>query len=192
MYSNLIFLVLIWVNRCVFLRSDLLRVLVIHLSYCLSIGLFCYVHLVALFLSKIVRFLLHSVVGMFSFHLPQLGRIFFRCFRMSCFVCIVLPFVDIFLIFLLSSGLFGLFHQVVLLFFLVVPFPFCPYMFKRVFFVLSFWSVFVDFLFLFPVEFRFLVLIFSSCFLRGYQFSHKLISLLHRLVHLIRLYYLLM
>ena len=59
---------------------------------CLSIRLFCYVLLVAIFLSKIVQLLLHPVVGMISCHLPLfVGRIFFYCFRMSCFVCIVLP-----------------------------------------------------------------------------------------------------
>ena len=40
-----------------------------------------------------------------------------------------------------------------------------------------------------PVEFPIQVLIISSCYLRGSQFSHKLISPLHRFVHLIRLYY---
>ena len=45
------------------------------------------------------------------------------------------------------------------------------------------------FLSAFPVEFPILVLIFRSYFLRGSQFSHKLILLLHRLVHLIWLYY---
>ena len=55
--------------------------------------LFCYVLLVAISLFKIVRFLLHPVVGMFSCHLPPfIGRISFRCFGMSCFVCIVLLF----------------------------------------------------------------------------------------------------
>ena len=35
---------------------------------------------------KIIRFLLHPVVGMFSYHLlPIVDRIFFHCFRMSCF-----------------------------------------------------------------------------------------------------------
>ena len=43
---------------------------------------------------------LASLVGMFSYHLPQLvGRIFFRYFEMSYFVCRVLPF----LIFLLCK-----------------------------------------------------------------------------------------
>ena len=49
--------------------------------------------LVAIFLSKIVRFLWHRVVGMFlCYTLLVVDRIFFRCFGMSCFVCIVLPF----------------------------------------------------------------------------------------------------
>ena len=36
------------------------------------------------------------IVGMFLCHaLPIVDRIFIRCFEMSSFVCIVLPFVDI-------------------------------------------------------------------------------------------------
>ena len=102
--------------------------------------------LIAIFKSKIVRFLLHPVAGMFSCHLlPVVGRIFSRCFGMFSFVCIVLPFVDISLIFLLSPVLSGLFPQVVLLSFLVLPFTFCFYIFQRLSFVLSFWPVFVDF-----------------------------------------------
>ena len=57
---------------------------------CLSIQLFCYALLVAIFYPKIVQLLLHPVVGMFSCHLPQhVGRIFLRCFGMFCFVSIV-------------------------------------------------------------------------------------------------------
>ena len=60
-------------------------------------------------------FLLYPVVGMFYYHfLPVVDRIFFHCFGMSRFFCIVLPFVDISLIFLLSPVLSGLFPQVVL------------------------------------------------------------------------------
>ena len=77
---------------------------------------------------------------------PFVSRIPFRCFGMPCFVCIVLPFVDIFLIFFLSRVLSGLYPHVVLLFFLMVPFPFCLYTFLRLSFVLSFWSVFIDFI----------------------------------------------
>ena len=128
-------------------------------------------------------------ICIFSCHVEFVCRIFFPYFGIFCFVCIVLPFVDIFLIFLLSPGHSGSFPQVVLSFFLVLPFPFCLYMFQRFSFVLPFWYVFVDFLSAFPIEFPILVLIFSSCFLRGSQFSHKLISPLHRLVHLIWLYY---
>ena len=68
------------------------------------------------FFSKIVRFLLHPIVSMFSCHLlPVVGRIFFHCFAMFCFVSIALPFVDIPLIFLLSPVLPGLFPEVVFL-----------------------------------------------------------------------------
>ena len=68
--------------------------------------------------SKIFRFLLHPVVVMFLRHLhPVVGRIFFHCFGMSCSVYIILPFVDISLIFLLLPEFSGLFPQVVLSFF---------------------------------------------------------------------------
>ena len=53
---------------------------------------------------------------MFSCHSLQIvDRISFRCFIMSCFVCIVLPFVDISVIFLWPV-FSDLFPQVVLLF----------------------------------------------------------------------------
>ena len=81
--------------------------------------------LVAIFYSEIVQHLFHLVVGMFSYHLPQLvGRIFFRCFGMSCFVCILLPFLDVFLIFLLLPVLSGLFPRAVLSFSPCVAFSF--------------------------------------------------------------------
>ena len=119
---------------------------------------------------------------------PVVDRIFFRCFGKACFVCIVLPFVDISLIFLLSSALSSLFPQVVLLFFLVLPGPFSSRLFQRPsFFIIL--VCFRSFLFAFPVEFPIPVLTLSSCFLRGFQFSHKLIFHLHRLVHLPRSYY---
>ena len=74
---------------------------------------------------------------MFSCHsLLIVGKIFFRCFGMSCFVCIVLPFVDISLIFLLSPVLSSLFPQVVLLFFPMFPVPTSPRLFQRLSFLL--------------------------------------------------------
>ena len=45
---------------------------------CLSIQLFCYIYLVAIFCSQIVLFPCHPAVGMSSCNLPLLaGRIFF-------------------------------------------------------------------------------------------------------------------
>ena len=83
---------------------------------------------------------------LFSCHLlPRIGLIFFQRFEISCFVCIVLLFDDISLIFLLLPVLSSLFPQVVLLFFLTLPFPFCLPMFKRLYFVLSLWLILVDF-----------------------------------------------
>ena len=59
-------------------------------------------------LVQIVRFLWHPVFGMFS--CQPVDRIFFRCFGKSCFVCIVVPFVDISLISLLSPVLSDYYH----------------------------------------------------------------------------------
>ena len=62
-------------------------------------------------------------------------KIFFRCVEMFCFVCIVLPYVDISSNFLLSPVLSGLFP--------VWPFSFRSNIFQRLSFVLSFWSFFL-------------------------------------------------
>ena len=129
MYSIMAWL--FWVNQHVFLLLGLLQALLILLSCCLSIHPSCSAFLVAI--SKIVWFLLHLVVGMFVCHLlPVVVKIFFCCFGMP--VCTVLPFVDIFLIFLLSLVLSGLFPQVVLLSFLVLPFPFRSYIFQHLYY----------------------------------------------------------
>ena len=77
-----------------------ISVLVPFSSPCSSLVIFLSIQhfrcfLVALFSSKIVRFLWHLLVGMFSCHsLPIVDRIFFRCFAKSCFVSIILTFVD--------------------------------------------------------------------------------------------------
>ena len=114
-----------------------------------SIFFFCYVLLFAIFYSQIVRFLLHPVVRMFSYHLPQfVGRISFRCFGMFCFVCIVSPFLDIFLIFLLTQHFLVYFLKLFALIFLCCFFPFCFFLFQRFSFALSFLPVFVDFCYL--------------------------------------------
>ena len=111
--------------------SGLLWVFLVLLSHWLSIQSFRCAFSVAIFSSKIVRFLWRLVVGMFLCHaLLVVERIFFRCFWMSYFVCIVLPFVDISLISLLSPELSGLFPQVLLLFFsrvvFSILFPYIP------------------------------------------------------------------
>ena len=87
------FLVLFLVNSSVVLSvcflSDLLRALLIPLSCCLSSRPFRFVLFIffAIFQSKIVRFLLHTVVGMISCHLlPVVDRIFLRCFRIFIFL----------------------------------------------------------------------------------------------------------
>ena len=70
---------------------------------------------------------------------PFVDRIFFCCFG---------TFDATFLIFLLSPVLSGLFPQVVWLFFPVLTFSFCLFIFQRLFFVLSFCPVFRDFFYL--------------------------------------------
>ena len=128
---------------------------------------------------------------MFSCHsLPIVGRIFFRCFGMSCFVCIALPFVVISLIFLLWPVFSGLFPQVVPLFSPMLPVP-SSRLFQRLSFLL-FGLVFVFLKIFICVSSRISRPGFDCLFVfffRGSQFSHKLILLLHRLVHLTRLYY---
>ena len=71
----------------------------------------------------------------------------------------------------------------------MLPFPFYSYIFLCLSLFFSFLAIFVNFLSAFSNEITILVLIFLSCFLRGSEFSRKLISLLHELVHLLRLYY---
>ena len=54
------------------------QVLLIHLPCCLSIRIFCYVLLVAIFYFKIVQFLLYLVVSICSCHLPPHLLVNFR------------------------------------------------------------------------------------------------------------------
>ena len=143
-----IFLVLFWVNRCVFPLSGRLRFLLILLSCFYPFGFFIMFSWLPYFSTKLFNFSCIQLLEGIVLSLSLLVRISFRCCGMSCFVWIVLPFVDIFLIFILSPVLSGLFPQVVLLFFLVLSFRFCPTMSQRFSFVLSFWPVFVDLFFI--------------------------------------------
>ena len=101
--------------------SSSLVILFIHSAF-----LLCF--LVAILSSKIVRFLWHPVVGMFSGHSLTPSQLLiefsFVVFESPVLSVLFLPFVDISLIFLLSPALSGLFPQVVLLFFLAFPVPF--------------------------------------------------------------------
>ena len=121
---------------------------------------------------------------MFSWHLPSHLLVEFP------FVVLERPVLSV--LFYLCRYLFNLPTFAITFWFIasgcigilpLLPFPLCPDMFF-LYFVVDFFSAFsVDF----PIQ----VLSFSSCFLRGPRFSYKLVSLLHRLVHLIRLCYLL-
>ena len=183
-FSSLIsFLMSFWVIRCVFPLWGLPRVLLVLLLYRLSIQPFRYASTVAIFSSKIVRFLWRLVVGMFLCHaLPIVEKIFFSCFGTSCFVCIVLPFVDISLVFLLS----------------LEPSSSCTVIFSRVVFSILFPHILGPFCFTILACFRNFFIWVSSrtshpgldCFFvlfRGPQFSHTLILPLH----LTQIYYLL-
>ena len=154
-------------------------------SFRLFVMFFCLPY----FSPKSLGFFLHPVDSMFYCHLlPIVDRIFFHRFAMSYFFCIVLPFVDISLIFL-----FHLYFLIYFLKFLLFCLLFSVPNNSSVFLLFyHFVAIFVDFLSEFLVEIPILVLTFLSWFLRGSQFSRKLISLLHKLVHLIRLYYSLM
>ena len=100
---------------------------------------------------------------MFLTQLPQLvGRIFFCCFGIFCFVCIVLPFFGIFLIFLLSPVLSGLFSQVVLLCFFFWFFFLIP--------------TYFSFLFIFACFRSFLVCVSSRIFHPSFDFSFMLLK----------------
>ena len=81
------------VVRCVFSLWDLPRVLLVLLSYRLSIQPFRYTFSVAIFSSKIVRFIWRLVVGMFLYHaLPVVDIIFFSLFWnvLFCLYCFTL------------------------------------------------------------------------------------------------------
>ena len=141
--------------------SGSLDTLFIHLAFSLCFFFFC-----AIFLSKIVRFLLHPVFMFWCHLLPVVDRIFFHCLRMSCFICIVLPFFDISLIFQFSPVLFGLFPHVVLFFFSWLPFPFCLLHIPSYFLCFIILACFRRVLSAFQVEIPILVLFFLSCFFR--------------------------
>ena len=156
--------------------SDLLRALLILLSYCLSTWLFrCF--LVAIFWPKIVQFFLLLAIGLLSSHfLPAVGRIFFFFFFFNIF-----HFFFARTFWFISSSFIVIFSCIAISFlYLHVPASFLCFIILE---------CFRRFLSTFPVEFPTLVLIFYSFFLWGSQFSQKTISPLHRFVHLIQLYY---
>ena len=155
------FLVLVWVSQFVFPLSSLLRVLIIVLSCSFSIWHFSYVLLVAI----LYGFYCIRLLVYFCIMSPNKWVEFFFVVLECPVLSIVLPFVDISLIFLLSLVLFDLFLQVYCLIYLLLLFPFCLYMFHRLSFVLSFWPVFVDIFFLrcqsnLPSWFRFFLHVF--------------------------------
>ena len=114
------------------------------------------------------------------------GRIFFCCFAMSSFVCIVLSYLDIFLVFLLSPVPSGLFSQVVLGFFIC---------WVNIFFSSQYIPAFLFCLIIFAYCRRSLIYVSSQIshpgfeflfmFLGEHRFYHKLISLRKKQVRLI-------
>ena len=130
---------------------------------------------------------------MFYCHLlPIVDRIFFHCFGMSYFACIVLPFVDIFLTFLFFSSTFWYISSSCIVSFSWVVFSFLFLFISAFFFCFITFSCFRRFSIWVSSRNSHLGFDFSFVFfvfLRGSQFSRKLISLQHKLVHLIRLCY---
>ena len=99
----------------------------------------------------LVFFPSHPVIGMTSLIPPLLaGRIFFRCFGMSCFVCLVWSCLDIFVVFFLPPVTLGLFPRFILFILLASIFLFFSNIIQRFPFVLSF-SFFIDFLSVYSV-----------------------------------------
>ena len=95
---------------------------------------------------KLFVFFCIWLLVLFLMSSPQLvGNISFRCFGMSCFFLCCFTLSDIVLIFLLLQVFSGLFPQVILLFFRMLPFSFCPYMFQHFSFVSLLFPVFADF-----------------------------------------------
>ena len=92
-----IFLALFWVNRSVFLLSNLPRVRVTLWPCCFSFRLFCYDLFVPIFASKIVLVPCHLIIGksLCILSLTFQFNFFLRSFRTSCFECIVWSSVDI-------------------------------------------------------------------------------------------------
>ena len=107
--------------------------------WCLSIRHVCYDLYFPIFCSKIILLPSHSVVGMSSNLLPLLAaRIFFRCFGVSCFVCIVRSYLGIILVFILSPEPSDSSLRVVLFVLIMFLSSFCPNIFSHFSSVLTF------------------------------------------------------
>ena len=138
---------LFWLNLWVFSISVLLQVLLPLLPCCLSFRLFCYALLVGIFYSKMLS--IPCIILLVCLH--------------TCFVCIILLFLDIFLIFLLSPVGSGLFPRDILLFFLILFFFFVPTYSSVFSLYYHFFHVVVYFLSVFPVKLIIKNLIFYLC-----------------------------
>ena len=115
------------------------------------------------------------------------GRIFFRCFGMLCFVCIVLPFLDIFLIFLLLPEFSRLFPSSCIDILSCLAFSFLSRHVPVFFLCFILLSAFVCFFFYLRFQSNFSSRFWFSVrvLLKEPRFSHKLTSLLYRFVYLI-------
>ena len=179
-FSNLVlFRVLPWVNRIVFSRSIILRVLLFsHIAYPIGFS-------VTIFCSQIILFLYHPVVGMSGCAYPLLAdRIFFavlECrFVLYCFILYLFSHPSFASIFKFISSC------CIVCFTCWVAFSFSFKNNTAFSCVLSFLLI-EDFLSTFAVEFPIQVLSFCSCSFEEHWLYHWLISLLCRLVCLILL-----
>ena len=164
-------------SRCIFAFGPSSSLLTLFPCY-LSIRLFYYALFVPIFCSEIVLFLCYPVVGMSSCILPlHASRIFSLFWNvLFCLYCFI---VSRYFSSFASTFWFISWSCIILL--VMLLFSFRPNIFQRSLFVLSF-SLVVDFLFAFPVEFPIQVLSFCLSFLRELQFYNRLISPLHRLI----------
>ena len=127
-FSNMIFFVLFWVKRCVFPRLDLLRVVLILLSYYLSIRVF---------------FVMFCRLPYFSLKLPDFSCIrLLVCFPVISlhllveflFVVLELPLLSVFFYPLSISFKYSYFHQYILVYFFIL---YCDFSLRCLFLFVS-------------------------------------------------------
>ena len=167
---------LLWVNRDVFSPSVFLRDLFTLFPRVFIHSAFLLFSLCSHILFRNCLFPFYPVVGMCSCILPLfVGRIFFRCFGIKLF-CLYCCITSLYLSLLSFASTFCFISLSYIVCFTCDAFSFIPTMFRRFSAVFSF-SLVVDFLSAFPVEFPIQVLSFRVCLFGEHRFFHELIWL---------------